>query len=162
MAYDYLNQPVITSQLCFQRDAESFFHPVELGHTGYAFDGYSYSSGTKGTTTASWFSEPQGATRGPLQEFPAQALVLVSRASITILDATTEALNLWMLFYFADQNAYANNSQTAVAGYVASSVTWANGLLSIVMTPDAGSTPQAAVVLTIDFVQDTVYLDTSI
>lgn len=163
MAYEYLNQPVITSTLCFQRDADSFFSPVSLKHTGFAFDGSVYAAGVKTAgASASWFSEPQGPTRGPLPSFPTQALVIVSRASVSILDATTEALNLWMLFYLADGNAYADNAQAEVAGYVASTVTWANGLLSITLSPDAGSTVQAPVVVTFDFVQDLVYADTAV
>ena len=143
-------------------DADSFYNPVGLGHTGFAFDGNSYTAGVLGTTKASWFLESQSITRGVLTEFPTQILVLVDRASVTILDATSQALNLWMIFLFADQNAYADNSQQTTAGYIASSVTWDNGLLTIGMTPDAGSTAQAFEAITFDFVQDQVYLDTSI
>lgn len=163
MAYDYLSQPIITSALCFLRDVDSFFSPASLSHTGFAFDGQPYTAGTpSGGAVASWFSEAQGDTRGPLATFPTQTLVLVSQTSVSILDATSEALNLWMIFYFEDNFAYADNSQGQDAGYVAATVTWANGLLSITMKPDAGSTPQAAVVLTFDFVQDAVYADTSV
>jgi hypothetical protein len=161
-SYSFLSQPVITSALYVQMDADSFFNPVALGHTGFAFDGNSYTLGVLGTSTASWFTEPPSATRGDLPEFPTQILVLVDRASITILDATTTALNLWMIFLFADENAFADNSQQTTAGYVASSVTWNNGLLTIVMTPDAGSTAQAFEAITFDFVNDQVFLDTSV
>lgn len=161
MTYAYRTQPVLASELCFERDADSFFNPVGLRHTGFASDGVLYSAGVaQPGTVASWFSEPQGDTRGPLATFPAQALVIVARASLVILDATTDALTLWMLFYFGDTLALANNAQSATAGYLPSAVSWSNGLLSITMQPDAGSTPQAPVVLTIDFVEDSVYSDT--
>jgi hypothetical protein len=161
-AYSFLAQPVITSSLYVQLDADSFYNPVGLAHTGFAFDGNSYTNGVLGETQASWFLEPQSTTRGVLQEFPTQILVLVDRASVTILDATTTALNLWMIFLLGDQNAFADNSQATSAGYVASSVTWDNGRLTIGMTPDAGSAVQSFEAITFDFVQDQVFLDTSV
>lgn len=161
--YDYLNQPVMTSLLCFQRDADSFFSPVALAHTGFAADGYHYTAGAKNQTQqASWFTESLNATRGPLPEFPTQALVIVNRASLAILDATTDVLELWMLFYLADQFAFCDNALDNLNGYLATAVTWANGLLSITLSPDAGSASQAVVVVTVDLVQDAVYADTPV
>lgn len=163
MAYLFPNQAVITTCLCIQRDADSFFSPVALSHTGFAFDGAFYTAGVKSPTlVASWASEAQGPTRGPLPTFPTQALVIVSRASITILDATTNPLNLWMIFYLADSYGYRNNPAHAQAGYLASAVTWANGKLSITLSPDAGSPSKEILVLTVDFPQDTMYADTCV
>lgn len=160
--YDFLNQPIITSALCFQRDADSFFNPTGLGHTGFAFDGNSYTSGVLGEGQASWFTESQSGTRGPSSAFPTQILVLVGRASLTLLDATTDNLNLWMLFYFADQNAFGDNTQGTVSGFIAANVTWTNGLLTVALSPDPGSPVMAAVSFTFDFVQDAVYFDTTV
>ena len=161
MAYGFMTQAVLSSVLCFQRDADSFFSPETLQHTGFAFDGSYYVNGvaTPGRI-ASWYSEQESITRGPLQTFPTQALVLVDRASLSILDASTADLTLWMIFYLADGRAFTNNIQGGPEGYLPGSVSWSNGLLSVVFQPDPGSTAQAPVVITIDFTQDQVYADT--
>jgi hypothetical protein len=157
--YDYLGQPVLTSMLCFQRDVDSFFNPTELGHTGFAFDGLSYTNGVAGTTKASWSTESQGDARGPLQSFPTQALVIVSRAVLSLIDATTPALNLWSLSYLADVYGFTDNPQQHAQGYLPSAVTWNNGLLTVTMSPDVGSSNLSPNVITFDFVQDAIYAD---
>ncbi len=161
MAYNYLNQAVLASTLCLERDADSFFRPVALNHTGFAADGQFYNAGVvSGSQVASWNAEPQSATRGPLPTFPTQALVIVNRASVAILDATTDEIALWMLFYCADDNAHTDNAQKGPDGYIPTAVTWANGRLSITLSPDAGSTLQMVQVTTFDFVADAVYIET--
>jgi hypothetical protein len=162
MAYDYLNQPVLTSMLCFQRDADSFFIPAKLGHNGFAFDGLSYVNGVAGTTKASWSTEVPSDARGPLQSFPTQALIIVSRAVVAVVDATTPALNTWMLFYLADAYGFTDNSQGLAVGYLASAVTWNNGLLTVAMSPDAGSASVSPNLITFDFVQDSIYADSHV
>jgi len=160
-AYNYLNQPTLTSLLAFQMDGDSFFSPISLKHTGFAADGYLYAAGVQNVAQiASWSSETQSITRGPLPSFPALVLVIVSRASLCILDATQLSLPLWMLFYLADSYAYADNYLGANIGFLAAEASWANGLLTVSMTPDAGAVAQAPLVLTMDFVQDKVYAHT--
>jgi hypothetical protein len=158
--YNFKNQPVITSILCFQRDADSFFAPAALGHNGYAADGTHYTAGVRNASQqASWHSEAPSSTRGNLATFPPQVLVLVSRGSIILLDATSESLDLWMVFYFGDQLAYADNGQEVVAGYIASTVCWNNGLLTVTLVPDPGAASLGPTILTLDFTQDRVYAD---
>jgi hypothetical protein len=163
ITYDYLNQPTLASLLIFQKDQDSFFTPISLSHHGFAADGYFYTAGVKNIAeVASWSSEGASTTRGPLPSFPAQALVIVSRASLAIVDATQSFLPLWMLFYMADTNAYPNNPFAQEAGFLASEASWANGRLTVSMPPDPGAAPQAPFVLTVDFVEDRIYGNTRV
>jgi len=160
MSYSYLNQPVLASLLCFQLDNDSFFSPEANGHTGFAFDGCQYAGGVKGTAQASWATEGQSVDRGPLATFPTAALILVSRASVAILDATQTNTPLWMLFYLSDVYGYVDNVAGGEAGYLAKDVSWGNGTLTITMQPDAGALPQSPTVLNISFVADGFSVDT--
>jgi len=163
MAYDYLNQPTLASLLIFQKDGDSFFAPISLSHNGFAADGYFYTAGVRDENdVASWSSEIMSGTRGPLDSFPTQALVIAARASLTILDATQQTLPLWMLFYLADANAYPSNPFAQEAGFLTIEASWANGVLTISMTPDPGAASQAPLSLTVDFVQDKIYAHTRV
>lgn len=163
LPYQSLNQPVITSLSIAVKDDDSFFAPTRLAHTGFGFDGRHYTSGVPDAGhSASWATERLSATRGPLTSFPTEALVLVCRASITIFDASSDSLNLWMLFYLADSFAYPVNFTSGVASFIAASISFADGLLSVVLKADPGSMAAPVAVLTFDFGGDAVYSDVSL
>ena len=164
MVYDYLNQSVLASTLCTARSSDSFFYPTTLGHTGYAFDGYMYSAGVKQSVQASWVTESlHSATRGANAAFPTQGLVLVQRASITICDASNTQLALWMIFYYGDGLGYCNNpapNPSVPTSYTAAEVSWANGILNVLLSPDPGSFNQSPISLVINFITDEIYATT--
>ena len=157
--YAMLIQPATASTLIWQKSNDSFFNPVGLNHTGFAADGFWYSGGTQNPNrVASWFSEAPSTTRMGTA-FPPQALVLLSRASLTLFDQSEAALNMWMVFYFADDLGLTDNFEAQTIGSLPTGLTWANGVLSVIYTPDAGSPNQNAIALTIDFTQDDIYLE---
>ena len=161
--YAYLSQPVAASLSIAIRDDDSFFNPVRLGHTGYGFDGVYYTVGVPNTAQiASWSSEGVSATRGALASFPTAAVVLVSSASVSILDATTDSLNLWMLFYLSDGYALPNNFTGGSLSFTAGHATWADGMLSILLKSDPGAVTVPVASLTFDFSGDAVYVDYSL
>jgi hypothetical protein len=169
LAYDYINQSVLTSLHIAPKDDDAFFNPQRLTHNGFAWDGYKYVNGVKDLSTRpSWATEGGSDTRGILETFPTDAVVLVSAASVAILDATTTSLRLWMLFYTVDSYAIPVNpiaGQTVdggIASFTPKSANWANGVLSIVMEADPGSTAMPVAVITIDFTTDTVFAEYSL
>jgi len=105
-----------------------------------------------------------------------QALLLLGRASLTILDATTSELALWMIFLLRDDYLLADNFATLnpnyssnLQGFLLSGLTYANGVISVIYSPDPGaedinSPPQPAsnMVVNIDFTQDKAYLDVAV
>jgi hypothetical protein len=162
-AYNYLGQSAIYSELITPLDIDSFFNPVTNNHTGFAHDGFYYAAGVVNTSqVSSWFTETPSGTRGLSAAFPAQALVLVNRASLVILDATNPALNLWMLFYLEDTFGFPNNFLNGTNSVTPSDITWANGVLTITSPADAGATVQAPNMLTIDFTRDQIYIDSPV
>jgi hypothetical protein len=164
LAYQYLSQPVLASLSFGVKDDDSFFNPTGLGHTGFAFDTNHYTAGVldAGHAAPSWTAEGSSATRGPLAAFPEQTVVVISEASFAILDATTDALNLWMLFYLCDFFAYPSTFAGDVASFTAESATWASGLLSITLKAVSSASTFAGAVLTYDFAADSVYVDYSL
>jgi len=202
MAYDFIDQNIVASCLIQSHTDDSFYNPVVNSHTGYAFDGNYYSVGAvvNGHQKASWFTEfGTNPFRGDQAAFPAYGLVLVSPVSLVILDQSTSvsqasALPLWMQFVLGDNNALANNFNGSEQGFTPRSVCYADGIVSVTYTPDAGNqeafnhinaTPPPAIevlvppftaqmppypivpaysfmVVSIDFVQDSVYLDVAI
>jgi hypothetical protein len=177
--YNYLNQPMLATALIQGLDSDSFYFPEANGHNGYAFNGVHYTNGVQTVSPpiapASWYREAQGPYRGTSTAFPVQALVLLGRASLVILDETTQQLNLWMTFLLGDNLLLANNFATFnpnfssdLQGYLPSGLTYANGVISVIYSPDPGaedigfSPPMGTasnMVVNIDFTQDTAYLD---
>jgi len=162
-AYDYINQSIQASLLITPKDDDPFFNPVPLALTGFAADGFWYDGGVKTGTQASWFLEGEGPYRGPLQAFPAAALVLLSQVSLTILDvsnAVTESslLPLWMQALLGDSLALTNNFEDALVGFTPTGLTYAAGIVTVLYTPDAGSNIQSTMGVNFDFVKDSVYL----
>lgn len=190
MAYDYINQPIQSTCLIEPKDDDSFYNPTTLGHNGFAWDGTLYIEGVQQFTVASpptlvyasWYTEPTGPYRGDSATFPQAGLVLLSRAALTILDETTSALNLWMQFILQNNIvstvssppvtvgsfSLTDNFNGDLNGWLLSGLAYADGVLSVVYSPDSGNASIAAVtsgdvnsnmVVNIDFTQDKVYLD---
>ena len=200
--YAYLTQSIQATCLIEPKDDDSFYNPTTLGHNGFAWDGTLYFDGVQQMTIsspptpiyASWFTESPGVYRGDLSTFPRAGLVLLSKAALTILDETTSALTLWMQFLLQSNFLNPNTSPPVVAGsyalsdnfngelngWLPSGLAYADGVLSVVYSPDPGnwvgvviSSPPMSppttiynvdsnMVINIDFTQDKVYLDVAV
>lgn len=161
-AYDYINQSIQSSLLILPKDDDPFFFPTQLAHTGFAWDGFLYDGGVRQVQQASWYTEPQGPYRGPLQTFPQASLVLLSKVALTILDETNTNLPLWMQFLLQDMQALANNFNNTIIGFTPESLTYAGGVLTVLGMPDPGSTIQSMLAVSLDFVNDTAYLEVAV
>jgi hypothetical protein len=193
MAYDFIDQNIVASCLVQGHTDDSFYYPVANSHTGYAFDGNYYSQGAivAGHQQASWFTEfGTNPYRGDQAAFPTYGLVLLSPVSLVILDQTVSvsvasALPLWMQFILSDFNGLGNNFDDSIQGFLPSSVCYADGVISVTYTPDAGNEAatsagfgpiittnpapnypivpaQSAMVVSIDFSLDSMYLDVAV
>src|SRR5271168_4849958 len=113
MAYDFIDQNIVSSCLVQSYTDDSFYNPVVNQHTGYASDGSYYSLGViqPAHAKASWFTEfGTNPYRGEQAAFPTFGLALLSPVSLVILDqskavAVASALPLWMQFILGDNNA---------------------------------------------------------
>jgi len=169
-SYDYIDQDIIATTLILMKDNDSFYHPQFLGHTGFAADGTHYTDGIQdlagsppGPVFASWHTETlDNVFRGDQGAFPNAGLILLSKAAMTILDETTSALSMWMLFMLADAFALANNFNGQINGFTPYSLAYADGVVSVGYTPDPGAAIQSNLVISVDFVQDSVYLDVAV
>ena len=176
VTYDYLHQPIVASALIEQGYADSFYFPEANGHTGFASDGTWYDDGVPGSPPiyASWFLEGPGPYRGTPASFPSYGLVLLGRASLTILNETVPPLTPWMIFLLGDNYMLTNNFAfynpnyaNWLQGFVPKGLAYANGVISVIYSPDPGaedilsSPPVAAsnMIVNVDFTNDTAYLD---
>lgn len=162
--YDYLDQDIQATTLVQVRDDDSFYNPT-LGHNGFAADGTHYTNGVQdaGPVFASWFTEGAGTYRGSTAPFPSAGLILLSKVSLVILDGSTRALNLWMQFLLADQNAMTDNFSEGSNGWTPSTLSYADGIVSVTYEPDEGNVDiTGSMVVTFDFTQDSVYLDVAV
>lgn len=157
MPYDFIDQNIVATCLIQPHDNDSFYNPIPNLHTGFAFNGFHYTLGVQdgnaspwvsngGNIQATWWTEAQSGNpfRGDQQNFPTYGLVLLSPVSLVILDQSTPvaeatALPLWMQFLLADQNALANDFDGAVQGFLPASVCYADGIISVTYSPDAGN-----------------------
>jgi hypothetical protein len=147
MAYNFIDQNIVSSCLIQAYTDDSFYNPVLNQHTGYAFDGNYYSLGVLDVAhvKASWFTEfGTNPFRGEQAQFPSFGVALLSPVSLVILDQTksvarAEDLPLWMQFILGDNNALGNNFDQSVQGFLPSGVLYADGILSVIYTPDAGN-----------------------
>jgi hypothetical protein len=182
MAYDYLNQVIVATALIQPHDDDSFYNPTTNGHFGYAFDGNFYLDGVLqvGHPRASWATETSGPYRGDGVSFPTAGLILLSPVALTILDQSTPTLiaanlPLWMQFILSDMYALGNNFDDTLNGWTPSGLSYADGVISVIYNPDSGNITSPPItspptsppidttmVVTLDFVQDTVYLDVAI
>jgi hypothetical protein len=171
--YNYLNQSMVATALIELKDDDSFYNP-SLGHNGFAWDGILYTDGQQvseisGLQYASWFVEADtpGPYRSAQASFPTAGLVLLSKVALTILDESTYPnLTLWMQFLLADLYALTNNFNESTIGYTPSGLAYADGVISVIYTPDEGAEnilqndgPASTMVVTLDFTQDSFYLD---
>lgn len=153
---------VLASCMVLYGDTDEFFHPIPLGLTGYSYQGIAYQNGTQvEQPNASWATETKGPTRGGSTEFPTKALVLVTDAGISILDARGDAYSLWMLFLRGDSFAYTHNPAGEITGCWASHVAYQNGRVLVTLTPDVGSESQNPMFLVLDFLNNRIYLEQS-
>jgi hypothetical protein len=67
----------------YDLSASAFCRPAEMGHTGYAADGYWYEQGTRTQDVASWFTE--------LGQFPAGGQLVVMSGHWALLPALASA-----------------------------------------------------------------------
>src|SRR5271167_3672064 len=149
MAYNFIDQNIVSSCLIQSHTDDSFYNPVVNQHTGFAFDGGYYSMGVLDTshTKASWFTEfGSNPFRGEQAPFPTFGVALLSPVSLVILDQTkavahAEDLPLWMQFILGDNNALANNFDGAVQGFLPTTVIYTDGIISVTYTPDSGNQP---------------------
>ena len=173
--YAYISQPILASALVQQMDDDSFYFPDTNGLTGYAFNGLYYVNGAPSMSPplyASWYTEGQGPYRGSNAPFPPYGLLLLGRASLTILDESTPQLALWMTFLLHDQLLLTDNFAlenplypnspplSQLQGFLPRGLAYANGIISVTFSPDPGSESiTSTMVVNIDFTQDTAYLD---
>ena len=170
--YAYGNQPITATALIQQSGEDSFYFPEDNRHTGFAANGSRYTSGVEDSppSVASWYTEPPGPYRGTSPAFPAYGLVLLGRASMAILDESTTELALWMTFLLqdglmlADNYALGNpNYPTSLVGFLPAGLSYANGVVSVIYTPDPGSEDvTSSMVVSVDFGRDTAYLDVAV
>ena len=169
--YDWIDQDIVASTVIQPLEIDSFYNPVSKNHTGYAFDGLYYENGMSSSPAvyASWFTEflnTPNPYRGSSAEFPNLGLILLSKVALTIIDQSTGQLNLWMQFLIQNLFAFPDNFSSErypLIGYTPSKVTYADGLVSVTYLPDEGVISiKSPMVVTMDFVQDIVYLDVSV
>lgn len=189
--YNYIYQSILASSLIEPKDIDSFYFPTTQLHTGYAWDGTLYYNGVQqvGPIYASWYLEGAGDYRGSMAAFPQTGLVLLSNTAMTITDGSTASLELWMLFLLQNNIinptgeittpmmplgsfALANNFNSELNGWLPSGLTYANGIVSVIYSPDYGNQSgvvaggsyniNSNMVVNIDFTQDTVYLDVAV
>jgi hypothetical protein len=167
--YSYLTQSIQSSCLILPKDIDSFYNPVVKTHTGFAWDGTYYIAGVQqaGPVYASWYNEGVSAYRGLLKTFPQAGLILLSKVALTILDESTSALTLWMQFLLSNNFALTDRFNSDLNGWTPSGLAYADGVLSVTYSPDAGNGEggygvTSNMVVHLDFSQDTAYLDVAI
>lgn len=182
-AYDYLDQNIVATALIQAFDNDSFYNPTTTGHNGFAADGTRYTNGVQdaGPVLASWFSE-FGSSNDPYRDdqaaFPSNGLILLSPVAMTILNESTPVphanqLRLWMQFLMSDSFMMTNNFNQSLQGFTPSGLAYADGVISVTYTPDSGNqTPtsppvptdpaQSHMIVSIDFSQDSAYLDVAL
>lgn len=156
-----LGNVIISSVLASFSTTDAFYSPIEGELSGFAADGFFYNVGVKDeTTSAPWALEPQGPWRGKKREFPNNALILLTDASLSIIDRD-DNYALWMLFIRRDDFAFTNNPfDKVVAGFTPRSLSFHNGIINVHCTPDTGADDfEDLITLYIDFVKDQVYFD---
>jgi hypothetical protein len=149
MAYNYLNIDTVASLDLQPKTNDGFYFPVANNHTGFSFDGTHYTNGVQdiGPVYASWYTEFANSPnpyRGSTAAFPTYGLVLLSLASLVILDQSvpvTQAseLPMWMQFLLADGFALSDNYNGSLQGFSPQGLTYADGVISIIFSPDAGN-----------------------
>ncbi len=187
--YDFLDQNIVATALIQPFNNDSFFNPTLNNHNGFAVDGTHYTNGVQDLAGsppapifASWYLEAAGTFRGGSPLFPTFGLILLSPVSLVILDQSTPVpnasqLTLWMQFLLSDTFMLTNNftdtagdGTGALEGFTPIGLSYADGIISIIYRPDDGnvdtlSPPVSSsthMVVSVDFSQDSAYLDVAI
>ncbi len=181
--YNYLDQQITATCLVQAYNNDSFYFPETNNHSGFAYDGKKYLNGQLDllpgspptTQYASWYTEFASPTasgpepaRDDQAQFPAFGLILLSPVAMTILNQSTPVpqaneLKMWMQFAMADGYIMSNNYMTAMSppvlaiqGFTPSGLSYADGIISVIYTPDAGNQPPAPAGV-LPWVSTTVY-----
>jgi hypothetical protein len=160
-SHQLLGNTVVSSTLATFAETDAFYSPVLGELTGYAADGYMYNVGIKDETkSAPWAIESAGAWRGSKREFPAHALILLTDASLSILDRD-DSYAMWMLFVRRDDFGFTNNPFGKIlAGFSPRTLSFHSGIISVHCVPDNGAMEfQDLITLYFDFVKDQIYFD---
>jgi hypothetical protein len=161
--YNYLQQAIQATSLILAYTNDSFFYPQNQKHTGFAFDGFWYSAGVVDKSRiASWYSENSSSYRGVSRSFPTTSLVLLSRASLVILDESNPDLTLWIQFLIHDNFALTHNFSGQLISFFPSDLAYSDGVIAVSYKPDLGSAIQNLMVVSLDFAKDKIYLDTAV
>jgi hypothetical protein len=153
-----LGKEILDSLVIRSSSTDKFFNPTN-GLTGFAWDGLKYNAGILVSgEMASWATEPSGTERGPDREFPKEALVLVTDASLSILDINKD-LQTWMISLRLDQGAFCHNFNDSLSGFTPASLWYGGGALLLNLIPDPGNPIKTTAVLVVDFVKDQVRLE---
>lgn len=123
----------IVRVISYELNTTSFARPTELNHTGYAWDGYYYQNGNRGTEVASWFTE--------LGEFPLAGNIVVTADSG------------WAIIRPQDPGPWMTCVPLASPGW---SMADNDSLTDADFGPDAVLTLAGSNVLVVDFTQDRV------
>jgi len=99
---NHLSEKSVLGAIVYSPEGEDWFFPATSGMTGYAYDGFRYTVGVKdsGPISAPWASESMSSVRGNGSAFPDIALIVWSRTTLTIFDATNSLVDMkmWMRF----------------------------------------------------------------
>lgn len=149
---------IIDSLMIRPKEGDLFFRPG-LGLTGFGYDGREYIGGQYTTGIASWANEAMSTTRGYKTPFPENALVLLTEASLSILDASD--MSMWMIFLRRDMGPFPSNVgdpsdlQTYVdASYFPYKLSYYQGRILIHMGAEKASSTKGSLVCVLDFVSD--------
>ena len=159
-AFLIIPRPGVSSCLISPRDNDSFYNPISMGHTGFAYDGTHYNVGIQQypVVYASWYTEGSSPNRGTTSTFPSIGIALLSQVDLTIYDESNTNLPLWMRFILADSYLLANNFD-GLHGFTPNKVSYAEGVISVVCDSDPGLELQTTLVINIDFSQDSASIE---
>jgi len=159
--HQLVGNEVFASALATFSKSDAFYSPAEGELSGFAADGYMYRLGVKDETmSAPWAVENPNLWRGKKRDFPANGLILLTDAGLSIIDRD-DNYALWMLFIRRDDFAFTNNPfDKLTAGFHPRALSFHNGIISVHCTPDVGAIQfMDLITLYIDFVKDQVYFD---
>jgi len=130
----------------FVEVSQQLFANPDREFTGYAADGYWYTSGQKDPShvpfQATWATEATSAHRGPATAFPDRLLVFTTRKEVVLIDA--DNITVWMRFYLLATTTSPGNLLGDVNTYLRQT-DFSNGVL--VVATDIG-------LCVADFIQD--------
>lgn len=125
------------------------------------YEKHSYFS-TNSPKFSSWYNENSSEFRSSLREFPNYVLVLLTDVGLSIINQQ-DNYSMWMSFLCGDQLAYTNNFiPSNVASFTPYKVEYKQGRIAVTMVQDPGTVDiLTPTVLTIDFINDRIFLEAS-